>query len=89
MTAPVPPPDPDFLRYAETGDAASFRALVAAHLPMVHASARRRLGEHAHLAPDVAQTVFTRLARTARALPRGLIVAAWLHRQAVRLAIES
>ena len=82
-------PDPDFTRFAETGDAAAFRAVVEGHLSMIHAVAWRQLGEHSHLAADVAQGVFTRLARVARGLPRDVVIAAWLHRQAVRLAIDS
>lgn len=85
----MPAPDPDFTRFAETGDAAAFRAVVDAHLTMVHAVAWRQLGEHSHLAADVAQRVFTRLAKVACGLPRDLVIAAWLHRQAVRLAIDS
>lgn len=85
----MPSTDPDFIRYATTGNGDAFRALVSAHLGMVIAVAVRRLGPHAHLAPDVAQGVFTRLARVARGLPRDLIVAPWLHRQAVRLAIDA
>lgn len=85
----MPATDPDFTRYRATGDAPAFRALVEAHLPMVHAVAMRRLGPHAHLAPDVAQAVFTRLARCARGLPPDLVTAPWLHRQAVRLAIDT
>lgn len=81
--------DEYFRRYAATGDARAFRALVDGHLTMVHATAWRRLGEHGHLAADVAQAVFTRLARVARGLPQGIVIAAWLHRQAVRLAIDT
>ena len=83
------PPETDFDRYLSTGDESSFRALVNGHLPMVLSVAQRQLGEHGHLAADVAQGVFTRLARVARGLPQGLIAAAWLHRQTVRLAIDT
>lgn len=82
-------PDPDFTRYCATGNEAAFRGMVTAHLPMVLGVAARRLGPHAQLAPDVAQAVFTRLARVAKGLPPDLIVASWLHRQAVRLAIDA
>ncbi|RYD32835.1 MAG: sigma-70 family RNA polymerase sigma factor [Verrucomicrobiaceae bacterium] len=85
----MPSPDPDFLRYATLGEEAAFRALVTAHLPMVLAVAGRRLGDHAHLSADVAQAVFTRLARAARGLPPQVTPAAWLHRQTVRLAIDA
>ena len=85
----MPATDPDFTRYCATGDESAFRALVQTHLAMVHAVALRRLGPHGHLALNVAQAVFTRLARTARGLPRDLVVAPWLHRQAVRLAIDA
>lgn len=85
----MPVPDPDFSRYRTNGDEGAFRALVEDHLPMVHAVALRRLGPHAHLSADVAQAVFSRLARAAGVLPADLIVAPWLHRQAVRLAIDT
>ena len=35
----MPSTDPDFLRYSATGDAAAFQSMVAAHLPMVLATA--------------------------------------------------
>ena len=85
----MPTPDPDFIRYRATGAEPAFRALVAANLPMVLSAAARKLGPHAHLAADVAQGVFTRLARCARGLPGDLVPAPWLHRQAVRLAIDA
>lgn len=85
----MPASDPLFIRYRTSGDEIAFRAIVEAHVAMVHAVALRRLGPHAHLAADVAQAVFSRLARAACALPADLIVAPWLHRQAVRLAIDS
>ena len=85
----MPSTDPDFLHYSVTGDAAAFQSMVAAHLPMVLATAGRKLGPHSHLAQDVAQSVFTRLARVARGLPDDLVVAPWLHRQTIRLAIDT
>lgn len=85
----MPSSDPDFTRFCANGDEPAFRALVAAHLSMVLGVAVRKLGPHAHLAQDVAQSVFTRLARAARGLPHDLVVAPWLHRQTVRLAIDA
>ena len=79
----------DFSRYRATGAQDAFRAVVEKHLPMVLGVAARRLGPHAAQAEDVAQAVFMRLARCARGLPADLEPASWLHRQAVRLAIDA
>jgi RNA polymerase sigma factor (sigma-70 family) len=46
----------------------------------VYSAALRRTGGDAHLAQDVAQLVFADLARKARSLPPGVVLAGWLHR---------
>ncbi len=56
-------------RYAEEGAEEAFRELVARHVDLVYAAARRTLGD-LHLAQDVAQTVFSDLARKAPEIPR-------------------
>lgn len=66
-------------RFAENQDQTSFAELVNRHLPLVHAAAMRQVGGDAHLAADVAQTVFTDLARKAAALVTHPLLVGWLH----------
>lgn len=66
-------------QFAEHGSEAAFARLVAIHLDLVHSAAQRQLHD-TDQARDVAQLVFTDLARKARSLPPGLVLAAWLHR---------
>ncbi|HUR57257.1 MAG TPA: sigma-70 family RNA polymerase sigma factor [Opitutaceae bacterium] len=58
---------------------AAFTELVRRHLGLVHAVALRRLGGDAQLAEDVAQRVFTDLARKAGSLRTGGSVSGWLY----------
>jgi len=55
----------------------AFRTLVERHAGLVHASALRQTGD-AQLAQDVAQAVFTLLARKAGSLRRGAVLSGWL-----------
>lgn len=78
------PTDLQLLRgYATTGSEAAFRELVARHTDFVFSAARRQV-ESSDLAGDLAQGVFTDLARKARALaekmPAESSLAGWLHR---------
>jgi RNA polymerase sigma factor (sigma-70 family) len=66
-------------RYASTGDAQAFTALVQSHLPMVYRAAWRQLAGDAHAAEDAAQMVFTLLARKAGGLVHHANLAGWLH----------
>jgi RNA polymerase sigma factor (sigma-70 family) len=66
--------------YAETGSDQAFDQLVSRHFDMVYCSALRMAGGDAHLAQDVAQRVFTDLARKAGRLPQGLFLGGWLYR---------
>jgi RNA polymerase sigma factor (sigma-70 family) len=74
-------------RYAEHGAEEAFNELVQRHLNLVWAAARRVSG-NADLARDVAQTVFTDLARKAGTLPRETVLAGWLYRAACHAAAK-
>ena len=63
--------DNELLReYAQSGSEPAFKELVQRHVNMVYATALRETGANAHLAEDLAQSVFVELARKAK-LPRG------------------
>jgi RNA polymerase sigma factor (sigma-70 family) len=65
-------------RYADDGSEQAFTELVQRHLPLVYACALRRVHGDAQLAEDVAQQVFTDVARRATQLARYPILAGWL-----------
>src|SRR3954463_826934 len=69
-------------RYAEGHSEAAFTELVERRLGLVYAVALRQTGGDAHRAHDIAQTVFTNLARKASSLARQPVVAGWLYRSA-------
>jgi RNA polymerase sigma factor (sigma-70 family) len=65
-------PDSELLRqFARTNSEAAFAELVKRHVNLVYSAALRQVNGDAHLAQDVAQTVFTDLARKADLLTRG------------------
>jgi RNA polymerase sigma factor (sigma-70 family) len=64
--------------YAATGSEDAFAAIVERMLPLVYAAALRRVGGDAHRAQDVAQSVFTALARNAGGLARHPDLTGWL-----------
>ena len=66
--------------YAERGNEAAFRELVARYIDLVYSTAVRRLGGDADLARDVTQTVFADLARNASSLRDVALLGGWLHR---------
>jgi RNA polymerase sigma factor (sigma-70 family) len=73
-------PDCELLRrYAETSSEESFAELVRRHLDLVYSAALRQVNGDAHLAQDVAQTVFTDLARKAVPLSRREVLTGWLY----------
>jgi RNA polymerase sigma factor (sigma-70 family) len=75
--------DAELLRqYVEQRSEAAFASLVQYHLPLVYAAALRRVGNDAHLAQDVAQTVFADLARKAQSLKNYTSLAGWLYSSA-------
>ncbi|MGI8605140.1 MAG: RNA polymerase sigma factor [Verrucomicrobiales bacterium] len=78
-------PDDELLeRFVRERDENAFREIVERHAGMVIGTARRRTGD-IELARDVAQSVFTLLARTAARLRHGADrrLAGWLHRTAL------
>lgn len=78
--SPLSPSDGDLLwRYVRAADEAAFRVLVERHVDFVYSAARRRLGGDGASAADVAQQVFTALARQAARLPASIILPAWLY----------
>ncbi|MEO5957904.1 MAG: sigma-70 family RNA polymerase sigma factor [Opitutaceae bacterium] len=66
-------------RYTEEGSESAFAELVRRHVDLVYGAALRRTGGDAHRAGDVAQQVFTTLARQARKLARHPSLSGWLH----------
>ncbi|MCX6951612.1 MAG: sigma-70 family RNA polymerase sigma factor, partial [Verrucomicrobia bacterium] len=66
-------------RYAETGDEVAFAELVRRQLGLVYGAALRQVGGDAHRAQEVAQAVFSDLARKAGSLADRPVLASWLH----------
>jgi len=75
-------------RYAEEKSEAAFAEVVHRHLDLVYSAALRRLGGDAHRAADVAQQVFTTLARDAKKLSRHDVLTAWLYTATRNAAID-
>ncbi len=76
-------------QYAEEGSEPAFRELVARHIQLVNATARRMTSGDAHLAQDVTQLVFTDLARKAKSLPPDVVLGGWLHRHTCYTALKA
>ena len=66
-------------RYVQNRDQTAFTALVRLRIGLVYSIALRRVGGDVQLAEDVAQKVFTDLARKAATLDRRNTLAGWLY----------
>src|SRR5471032_2405509 len=75
-------------RYADQKSEEAFAELVRRHLDLVYSVALRQVGGDAHLAQDVAQTVFTSLARKAVSLAARPVLGGWLYRTTQFTAID-
>jgi RNA polymerase sigma factor (sigma-70 family) len=72
--------------YCNTGSEPAFRELVKRYIGLVYSSALRLLDGDAHLAEDVAQTVFIDLSRKARGLKKEVALGGWLHQRTFNVA---
>jgi RNA polymerase sigma factor (sigma-70 family) len=76
-------PDPELLReFAKTNSEDAFAELVKRHVNLVYSAAFRQVNGDEHLAKDVAQTVFSDLARKASSLSRRKSLSGWLYTSA-------
>jgi RNA polymerase sigma factor (sigma-70 family) len=76
-------PDSELLRqFAKTNSQDAFAELARRHVNLVYSAALRQVHNDAHLAHDVAQTVFTDLARKAGSLSRRKNLTGWLYTSA-------
>ena len=66
--------------YVKTGSETAFRELLARYIDLVYSTALRLVQGDTHRAEDVAQTVFTDLAREAHKLSTDTMLGGWLHR---------
>src|SRR5436190_16751889 len=65
--------------YLQNRSEESFAAVVRAHINFVHGCALRLAGGDAHLAEDITQAVFIRMARAALALVEHPALKGWLY----------
>lgn len=66
-------------RYAEDRSEAAFAELVKRYVDFVYSAAFRQVGGDAHLAEDVAQSVFVDLARKAPSFTERTVLSGWLY----------
>ena len=76
-------------KYAQTGSELAFRELVSRYVNFVYSTALRLVGGDAHLAEDVAQTVFIGLANKGRTLSAGVMLGGWLHQHTFHVATKA
>jgi RNA polymerase sigma factor (sigma-70 family) len=75
-------------RYADEHSETAFAELVRRHLGLVYSVALRQVGGDPHLAEDVAQNVFTAVARKAALLVQRPALGGWLYRTTRYAAID-
>src|SRR5271170_1956896 len=76
-------PDSELLRqFARTNSQDAFAELVKRHVNLVYSAAHRQVNGDGHLAKDVAQTIFTDLARKASSLSSRETLTGWLYTSA-------
>jgi RNA polymerase sigma factor (sigma-70 family) len=76
-------------RFAAEHSEDAFSELVAQYLPLVYSAGLRQTGGDIHLARDIAQLVFTDLARKAPSLSENVVLPGWLHRATVFAARQT
>src|SRR5438132_4250961 len=75
-------------QYARQGSEGAFAELVGRHLDLVYSAALRQV-RSPQLAEEVAQSVFTDLARNVHKLKPDTILSAWLYQVTRRTAIDA
>lgn len=75
-------------RYAENHSEDAFTEFVQRHLDLVYGAALRRLSGDSHHAADVAQSVFTAVARDAARLSHHAVLTGWLYSATRNAAID-
>lgn len=75
--------------YATSKSEEAFAELVRRHLPMVYSAALRNLNGDAHRAADIAQIVFSSVARNAARLSRHPVLTGWLYTATRHAAIDA
>lgn len=75
--------------YVKNGSEAAFGELVARYLDLVYSAALRSVNGDAHLAEDIAQTVFLDLARMGQTISTEVMLGGWLHRHTCFVAANT